>query len=132
MRSSRAKVEAGAVHGGVAVATAGATGVAAVAGTAVVEVATAAPVVLAVIQVDPKGAVEATTAPVAVEVAAAEVVVIRSPAAVGAAGGVATGNRSEPRSRAISCPGALGAQVLSRGEWLSIRRDDTGNGAARR
>ena len=40
------------------------------------EVAIAVPVVLAVIQVDPKGEVEATTAPVAVGVAAAEVVVI--------------------------------------------------------
>ena len=66
MRSSQAKVEAGAVHDGVAVATAGAAGAAAVARTAVVEVATRAPVVLAVIQVDSKGAVQATTAPVAV------------------------------------------------------------------
>ena len=63
MCSSRAKVEAGAPHDGVAVATAGVAGAAAVAGTAVVEVATAVPVVLAVIQVDPKGTVEATTAP---------------------------------------------------------------------
>ena len=70
-------MKAGAVHDGVVVATARAAGAAAVAGAAVMEVATAAPVVLAVIQVDPKGAVEATTAPVAVEVAAAEVVVIR-------------------------------------------------------
>ena len=61
MRSSRVKVEAGAVHDGVAVATTGAAGAAAVVGTALVEVATAAPVVLAAIQVDPKGAVKATT-----------------------------------------------------------------------
>ena len=65
------------MHDEVALATAGAAGAAAVAGTAMVEVATAGPVVvLAVIQVDPKGAVEATTAPVAVGVAAAEVVVM--------------------------------------------------------
>ena len=70
-------METGAVHDGVAVAIAGAAGAAAVAGTAAVEVATAASVVLAVIQVDPKGAIEATTAPVAVGVAPAEVVVIR-------------------------------------------------------
>ena len=62
-----------------------------------VEVATAVPVVLAVIQVDPKGAVEATTVPVTVGVAAAEVVVIRPPVAVGAAFGGATGERSVPR-----------------------------------
>ena len=113
MRSSRAKVEAGAAHDGVAVATAGAAGAAAVAGTPMVEVATAVPVVLAVIPVDPKGAVETTTAPVAVGVAAAEVVVIRAPAAVGPAGGGVTGERSAPRMRAILCPGALGAQVLA-------------------
>ena len=91
----------------------GAAEAAAVAGTSMVEVATAVPVVLAVIHVNPKGAVEATTAPVAVRVAAAEVVVIRPPAAVGAAGGGATGERSPPRRRVISCPGALGAQVLA-------------------
>ena len=114
MRSSPpAKVEAGAAHDGVAVATAGAAGAAAVAGTAMVEVATAVPVVLAVIQVDPKGEVEATTAPVAVGVEAAEVGVIRPPAAVGAAGGGATRERSAPRKRAILCLGALGAQVLA-------------------
>ena len=113
MRSSRAKVEAGAVHDEVAVATAGAAEAEAVAGTAVAEVATAVPVVLAVIQVDPKGAVEAIAAPVAVGVAAVEVVVIRPPAAVGAAGEGATGEMSAPRRRAISCPGALGAQVLA-------------------
>ena len=101
------------MHNGVAVATTGAVGAVAVEGTAVVEMATAGPVVLAVIQVDPKGAVEATTAPVAVGVAAAEVVVIRPPAAVGAAGGGATGERSAPRRRAISCPGALGVQGLA-------------------
>ena len=110
---SRAKVEAGAVHDEVTVATAGAARAAAVAGTAVVEVATAAPVVLAVIQVDPEGAVEATTAPVAGGVAAAEVVVIHPPAAVGAAGGGATGDRNASRRRAISCSGALGAQDLA-------------------
>ena len=66
------------MHDGVAVATTGAAGTAAVAGTAVVET-TAAPVVLAVIQVDCKGAVEAPTAPAAVGVAAAEVVVIPRP-----------------------------------------------------
>ena len=82
MRSSRAKGEAGAAHDGVAVEPAGAAGAAAVAGTAMVEVATAVPVVLAVLHVDPKGAVEAITAPVAVKVAAAEVVVIRPPAAL--------------------------------------------------
>ena len=113
MRSSPAKVEAGAAHDGVAVATAGADGAAAVAGTAIVELATAVPVVLAVVQVDPKGPVEATTAPVAVGVAAAEVVVMRPPAAVGAAGGGSTRERSAPRRRAILCPGALGAQVLA-------------------
>ena len=85
----------------------------AVAGTAVVEVATAVPVVLAVIQVDPKGAVEATTAPGAVGVAAAEVIVIRPPAAVGAADGRGTRERSASRRRVISCPDALGAQVLA-------------------
>ena len=106
-------MEARAAHDGVAVATAEAAGAAAVAGTAVAEVATAVPVVLAVIQVDPKGSVEATTAPVAVGVAAAEVVVTRPLAAVGAAGGGATRQRSAPRSRAISSPGALGAQVLA-------------------
>ena len=47
MRSSRAKVEAGVMHDGVAVATAGVAGAAAVAGTAVVEMTTAVPVVLA-------------------------------------------------------------------------------------
>ena len=46
-------------------------------------------------------------------VAAAEVVVIRPPTAVGAAGGGATGERSAPQRRAISCPGALGPQILS-------------------
>ena len=102
------------MHDGVSVATAEAAGAAAVAGTAVVEVATAVPVVLAVIQVDPKGAGEATTAPVAVGVEAAEVVVIRPPAVVGAAGGGATGERSAPRRRAISCPGALGAQGFAK------------------
>ena len=60
------------MHDGVAVATAGAAEAAAVAGTAVVEVVTGAPVVPAILKVDPKGAVEATTAPVAVRVAAAE------------------------------------------------------------
>ena len=89
-------MEAVAGHDGVAVATAGAAGAAAVAGTAVVEVATAAPVVLAIVQVDSRGAVEATTAPVAVGVAAAEVVVIHPLAAVGAAGGGATGKRNAP------------------------------------
>ena len=46
-------------------------------------------------------------------VAAAEVIVIRPPPAVGAAGGGATGERSAPRRRAISCPGVLGPQVLA-------------------
>ena len=101
------------MHGGAAVATTGAAGAAAVAGTVVVEVAAAVPAVLALIQVDPKGAVEITTAPVAVEVAAAEVIVIRSPASVGAAGGGATGARSAPRRRVVSCQGALYAQVLA-------------------
>ena len=101
------------MHDGVAVATAGAAGAAAVAGTAVVEVAAAVLVVLAVIQVDPNGAVEATTAPVAVGVAAAEVVVIRPPTAIGAAGGGGTGERSAPRRRGISYPGTPGAQVLA-------------------
>ena len=101
------------MHGGFAVATAGAAGAAAVVGTAVVEVANVVPVVLAVIQVDPKGAVEATTAPVAVGVAAAKVVVVPPPAAVGAAGEGATGERSAPTRRAISCPGPPGAQVLA-------------------
>ena len=101
------------MHDEVAIATAGAAGVAAVAETVVVEVATAVPVVLGVIKVDPKGAVEATAAPVEVGVAAVEVVVIRPPAAVGAAGGGVTGEMSAPRRRAISCPGALGAQVLA-------------------
>ena len=50
------------------------------------EVATAVPVVLAVIQADHKGAVEATTAPVAVGMAAAEEDIIRPQAAIGAAG----------------------------------------------
>ena len=113
MRSSGAKVEAGAVHDGVTVTNAGAAGAAAVVGTAMVEVATVAPVVLAVIQADPKGAVEATTAPVAVGMAAAGEVVIRPQAAAGAAGGGATGERSAPRKKAISCPGALGAQGLA-------------------
>ena len=113
MRSSSAKVEAGAAHDGVAVATAGAAGAAAVAGTAMMEVAAAVPLVLAVIQVNPKGAVEATTAPVAMGVVAAEVVVIRPSAAIGAAGGGSTRERSAPRRRAILCPGALGAQVLA-------------------
>ena len=98
----------------VAVATTGVAGAAAVVGTAVVEVVTGVPVVLAVIQVDPKGAIEATTAPVAVGVAAVEVVVIRPPAAVGAAGEGAAGERSAPRRRAISCPDALGAQALAK------------------
>ena len=80
--------------------------------TTVVEITTAVPVALAVIQVDPKGEVEATTAPVAVGVAAAEVVVRRPPVAVGAASGGAIGE-STPRRRAICCPGALGAQVLA-------------------
>ena len=101
------------MHDGVVVATAGAVGAAAVAGTAVVEVTTAVPVVLAVMQVEPKGSLEATTVPVAVGVAAVEVVVIRPPAAVGVAGGGATGERSASRRRAISCPGALGAQILA-------------------
>ena len=101
------------MHDEVAVATAGAAGAAAVAGTAVMEVAKAVPVVLAVLQVDPKGAIQATTAPVAMGVAAVEVVVIRPAAAVGDAGGRATGERSAPRRRATSCPGALGAQVLA-------------------
>ena len=113
MRSSRAKVEVGAAHVGVAVVTTGAVWAAAVPGTAMVEVAAAVPVVLMVIQVDPKGAVEATTAPVAVGVAAAEIFVIRPPATVGAAGGGATRERSPPRRRAILCPGALDAQVLA-------------------
>ena len=86
MRSSRAKVETGAMHDRVAVATTGAVRAAAVAGTAVVKVAAAVQVVLAVIQADSKGAVEAATAPVTVGVAATEVVVIRPPAAVGVAG----------------------------------------------
>ena len=107
------ELEAGAAHDGVAVAIAGAAGAAAVAGIAVVEVATTSPVVLVVIQVDSKKEVEATTAPVAVGVAAAKEVVIRPPAAVGVAGGGATGKRSAPRRRAITCPGALGAQVLA-------------------
>ena len=105
-------MEAGAIHDGVAVAVAVATARAAGA-AAVVEMATAAPVVLTVIQVGPKGAVEATPAPVVVGVAAAEVIVIRPPATVGAAGGGATGERGAPRRRAISYPGALGAQVLA-------------------
>ena len=50
------------------------------------EVAAAVPVVLAVIQADHKGVVEATTAPVAVGMAAAEEDIIRPQAAVGAAG----------------------------------------------
>ena len=74
------------MHDGVAVANAGAAGAAAVSGTALVEVATTVPVVLAVIQADHKGAVEATTAPVAVGMAAAEEDIIRPQAAVGAAG----------------------------------------------
>ena len=82
-------------------------------GTAIVEVVTTVPVVLAVVHVDPKGEVEATTAPVAVGVAAAEVVVIHLPAAVGAAGVGAARERSAPRRRAILCSGALGAQVLA-------------------
>ena len=106
-------MKAGSVHDEVAVATAGAAGAAAVAGTAVVEVVTTAPIVLAVIQVEPKRAVEATTSPVAVGVAAAEVVVVRPSAGVGAAGRGATGERSAPRRRAIPRPGALGAQVLA-------------------
>ena len=90
MRSSRTKVEA-----------------------ARSQVATAVPVLLAVIQVDPEGEVEVTTAPAAVGLAAAVVVVIRPPVAVGAAGGGATGETSAPRRRAISCPGSLGAHVLA-------------------
>ena len=74
---------------------------------------TAVPVVLAVIQVVAKGAVEATTAPVAVGVAAAEVVVIRPPAAVRAADGGATGERSLPRRRALLCQVRYGPQVLA-------------------
>ena len=77
-----------------------------------VEVATAVPVVLAVIHVNPNGAVEVTTAPVAVRVAAAEVVAIRPQAAVGAVGGGATRKRTASRRRPISCPDALGAQIL--------------------
>ena len=106
-------MEAGEVHDGGAVATAGAAGAVAVAGTAVVEGVTAAPVVLVGIQMDPKGAVESTTAPVAVGVPAAEVVATRPPIAVGAEGGGATGKRSPPRRKAVSCPGSLGAQILS-------------------
>ena len=109
-------MEARAAHDVVAIATAGAAGAAAVAGTAMVEVTTVVPVVPAVIQVGSKGAVEATTAPVAVGVAAVEVVVIRPPAAVGTAGGGATGERSAPRRRAISCPGALGTKVFGHEE----------------
>ena len=101
------------VHDGASIATARAAGAAAVAGTAIVEVATAAIVVLAVIQVGPKGAVETTTAPVAVGVAAANVALIRLPAPAGAAGGGTTGDKSTPRRRAILCPGALGAHVLA-------------------
>ena len=101
------------MHDGVAVATAGAAGAAAVVGTAVVEVATAALDVQVVIQVNPKGALEATTAPVVVGVSASEVVVIRPPAAVGVAGRGATEQRSVPRRRVVSYPGALGAQVLA-------------------
>ena len=67
------------MHDGVAVTTAGAAGAAAVAGTAMVEVTTAVPVVLAVIQVDPKGTVEATTALIAVGVAPAEAFVNTPP-----------------------------------------------------
>ena len=118
------------MHDGVAVATAEAAGAATLAGTAVVEVATAAPVMLAVIQVDPKGAVQATTAPVAVGVAAAEVVVIRPPAAVGAAGEGAT--RSTPRRRVISCPDALGAQVLATRRVLAHQTRRYRDGAAQR
>ena len=125
-------MEAGAAHDGVTVATAVAAGTADVAGTAMVEVATAVPVVLAVIHVDPKRAVEATTAPVAKGAAAAEVVVKRPPAAVGAAGGGAAGERSAPRRRAISCLGAPSPQVLDTRRVLPIRLDDTSNGAARR
>ena len=54
MRPSRANVEAGAAHDGVAIGTAGAAGAADVVETAIVEIATAVPVVLAVIQVDPQ------------------------------------------------------------------------------
>ena len=96
------------MHDGVAVATTGAAGAA-----AVVEVSTAGPVLLAVKQVDPKGGIKVTTAPVAVGVAEAKVVVIRPPPAVGGAGGGATGERNSPRRRAILCPGELGAQVLA-------------------
>ena len=113
MHSLRAKREAVPAHDGIAVATVGAAGAAAVAETEMVEVATAVSVVLAVLHVDPKGEVEATTAPVAVRVAAVEVDVIRPPASVGAAGGGATRERIAPRRRTISCPGALGAQVLA-------------------
>ena len=131
LHSSRAKVEAGAVHDGVTVATAGAAGAAAVAGTAVVEVATPAPVVLAVIQVGSKGAVEAATAPVAVGVAAVEVVVIRPPAAVGAAGGGATGERSASRRRFCAQVRYV-LRFWPRGEGLPIRLHDTDNRSARR
>ena len=78
-----------------------------------VEVAAAVPVVLAVIHVNPKGAVETTKAPVAVRVAAAGVVAIRPPAAVGAVGERVIGKRSASRRRSISCPDALGAQILA-------------------
>ena len=44
----------------------------------------------------------------------------------------ATRERRAPRKRAILYLGALGAQVWPRKECLPIRRDDTGNGAARR
>ena len=119
------------MHDRVAVATAEAAGAVAAAGTAVVEVATAVLVVLAVIQVDPTGAVEATTAPVAVGVAAAEVIVIRPPAAVSAAGGGATGERSAPQRRVIPCPSALGAQVLATRRVPVHQTHDTCNGGAR-
>ena len=109
------------MHDGVMVATAGAAGAAAVVGTAVVEVATAVSVVLTVIQVDFKGALESTKAPVALGVAAAEVVVMRPPVAVGAAGGGGTGESSAPRRRAIPCPGGLGAQVLATRRVLAIQ-----------
>ena len=108
MRSSRTKVEAGAAHDGVAVATAGGGGANSNGGGGHSSSSCASG-----IQVDPKAAVEATAAPVAVGVAAAKVVVIRPPTAVGAAGGGATGERSAPRRRAISGPGVLGAQILA-------------------
>ena len=109
---------------GVAVATAGASGAAAVAGTSVVEVATAVPVVLAVKQVGPKGAEEATTAPVAVGVAVAEVVLIRPPATVGVAGGGATGREVCTTKESDFVPRCARFLSFTRGEYLPTRRDD--------